>query len=65
VRFNNPLAYVYRTASWMERFQVLPHAGGLDDQDSLWADDMELYFAMKAQVIREYHEWKKANAGQS
>lgn len=49
----------------MERFQVLPHAGGLDDQDSLWADDMELYFAMKAQVIREYHEWKKANAGQS
>ncbi len=31
---------------------MLPKAGGLDDQEEAWADDMELYFAMKAQVQR-------------
>lgn len=41
---------------------MLPKAGGLDDQEAAWTDDMELYFAMKAQVQREYKEWLKANA---
>ena len=53
---------MYRTASWLERFKVLPKAGGLDDQEAAWTDDMELYFAMKDQVRREYKEWLKANA---
>lgn len=43
----------------MERFHILPQTGGLDDQDLAWVDDMELYFAMKAQVQREYREWLK------
>lgn len=47
----------------MERFKVLPKAGGLDNQDALWVADMELYFAAKAQVQREYKEWLKAQQG--
>lgn len=59
IQFKHPRSYVYRTCSWLERFGVLPRAGGLDDQDKTWVEDAELYFAAKGQVGREYEAWKR------
>lgn len=57
-----PSAYIIRTATWLQRFHVLPEPGGLNAQDKQWVEDMELYFGMKAQVLGEYLDWKKANS---
>ena len=54
--YHNPRQYIDRTYLWLERWGILPSAGGLLDQDRRWVEDIELRSAMKSQVQREY--WK-------
>lgn len=54
-------SYILRTATWLERFGVLPEAGGLNDQEKTWVEAMELYFGMDAQTRREYAKFKEEN----
>lgn len=58
-RFHHRESYVIRTVSWLREFAVLPRAGGLNDQDRAWVEDVELYLSMQGQVMREYLEHKK------
>lgn len=57
--------YVDRTASWLQRFGVLPEAGGLNDQALTWVKDMERRFAMKTHIAKEYYRDKKPDEGLS
>lgn len=56
-----PKAYIDRTASWLQRFGVLPERGGLNDQPLAWVEDMEKRFAMKNYVAKDYYKSKPSN----
>ncbi len=57
--YYNPRDYVDRTASWLQRWGILPEPGGLNNQPLNWVRDMELRFAMKARVSKEYYKAKQ------
>lgn len=57
--FHNPKAYVLRAAWWLEEFHILPRAGGLDDQDLRYVEDMETLFNGKRTAQRDVDDLKE------
>lgn len=51
--------YISLTATWLEKYGVLPEPGGLLEQPKRWKKMVELYLAMKAQVQDEWAEHVK------
>lgn len=56
--FHLPLPYLRVTASWLQRWGIMPRAGGLEDQDKHWVDDMQIWFHLKAEAQEAYEDSK-------
>ncbi len=61
--FNNPLSYVMSTGQIFvqSRFIVMPNAGGWDDQDAAWCDDMLVYLKGLSRQKWEFNQSKKSD----
>jgi hypothetical protein len=65
--FNNSLNYVLSTGQIFvqSHFVVMPQAGGWDDQDAAWCDDMLIYLRGLARKKWEYIQSKSESGDKS
>ena len=58
--YHNDKDWVNKSYLWLERWGILPKAGGLLDQDRTWVADIEMRAALKSEMQREYWIEKKS-----
>ena len=56
-----PEGYMIRSYNWLDRWGILPEAGGLNDQPIAWVEAIETMVGMHSEVISEFMVWKQAH----
>ena len=48
--FHHPEDYVFERANLFVNYKILPGAGGWDDQDPQWTDDLKTWLSLRNRV---------------
>ncbi|MBK8035296.1 MAG: hypothetical protein IPK17_38490 [Chloroflexi bacterium] len=51
--FHHDEDYVFDRGNLFVHYRILPKAGGWDDQDSAWTDDLKLWLTLRARLLWE------------
>lgn len=63
--FTYPVDYIQRSVRWLDRWGILPEAGGWSDQDSALIDDIETLSTLMERAEWEVEHEENAEYGET